>query len=106
MPGLLRGDERKSHRWCFAKKAAAFFKISRSSLRVVGVASQSPDGERVELLVRMAGCHPPDECLLMLNVGRATETTLAAELPRAMRSALDRHRAAASDRILGPQGVQ
>jgi hypothetical protein len=42
----------------------------------------------------------------MLNVGRAMETTLAAELPRAMRSALDRHRAAASDRSVGPQGVQ
>jgi hypothetical protein len=75
------------------------------SLRVVGVASQSPDGERVELLVRVAGCHPPDECLLMLNVGRATETTLAAELPRAMRSALDRHRVAAADRHVGPQDV-
>src|SRR5215203_4952112 len=31
MMGLLRGDERKSHRWCFAKKAAAFFRMSRSS---------------------------------------------------------------------------
>ena len=73
---------------------------------MVGVASQSPDGERVDLLVRVAGCHPPDECLLMLNVGRATETTLAAELPRAMRLALDRHRAAAADRIAGPQSVK
>ena len=34
MPGLLRGDERKPHRWCFAKKAAAFFRISRSSWRI------------------------------------------------------------------------
>src|SRR5262245_42436944 len=28
--GLLRGDPRKLHCWCFAKKAAAFFRISRS----------------------------------------------------------------------------
>src|SRR5688572_14757352 len=34
VPGLLRCDERKSHRWCFAKKAAAFFRISRSSWRI------------------------------------------------------------------------
>src|SRR5262245_8273622 len=30
---LLRVDERKSHRFSLAKKAAAFFSISRSSLR-------------------------------------------------------------------------
>src|SRR5262249_3842004 len=29
--GLLRRDERKPHRLCFAKNAVAFFKISRSS---------------------------------------------------------------------------
>src|SRR5688572_31350282 len=32
--GLLRGDEPKSYRLCFAKKAAAFFEISRSSARM------------------------------------------------------------------------
>src|ERR1700736_1030932 len=32
--GLLRRDEPKSHRLCFAKKAAAFFNISRSSWRM------------------------------------------------------------------------
>ena len=31
MPGLLRRDEREPHRLCFAKKAAAFFRMSRSS---------------------------------------------------------------------------
>ncbi len=31
MLGLLRRDEGKSHRLCFAKKAAAFFRMSRSS---------------------------------------------------------------------------
>jgi hypothetical protein len=79
------------------KLTTAIVRTYDPSLRVVGVASQSPDGERVELLVRVAGCHPPDECLLMLNVGRATEATLAAELPRAMRTALDRHRSTAAN---------
>src|SRR3954451_8946684 len=32
--GLLRGDEPESYRLCFAKKAVAFFKISRSSWRM------------------------------------------------------------------------
>jgi hypothetical protein len=27
--GLLRGDEREPHRWCFAKKAAAFLRCRR-----------------------------------------------------------------------------
>ena len=31
MLGLLRRDEGKPHRLCFAKKAAAFFRMSRSS---------------------------------------------------------------------------
>ena len=34
MLGLLRRDEGEPHRLCFAKKAAAFFKISRSSARM------------------------------------------------------------------------
>src|SRR5216684_1355383 len=34
MLGLLRHDEPKSHRLCFAKKAVAFFNISRSSCRM------------------------------------------------------------------------
>jgi hypothetical protein len=34
------------------------------------------------------------------------KATLAAELPRAMRSALDRHRAAATGRIVDRQGAQ
>jgi hypothetical protein len=72
--------------------STAIVRTYNPSLHVVGVASQSPDGDRVELLVRVGGCHPPDECLLMVNVGRATEATLAAELPRAIRAALDGHR--------------
>src|SRR5690348_7988671 len=32
MPGLLRENESKSYRWCLAKKAAAFFAISSSSV--------------------------------------------------------------------------
>ena len=32
--GLLRGDEPKSYRLCFAKKAVAFFRMSRSSCRM------------------------------------------------------------------------
>ena len=32
--GLLRRDEREPHRLCFAKKAAAFFRMSRSSCRI------------------------------------------------------------------------
>jgi hypothetical protein len=31
---LLRPNERKSQRWCFAKKAAAFVRMSRSSWRM------------------------------------------------------------------------
>src|SRR5258708_374471 len=34
MLGLLRRDEGKPHRLCFAKKAAAFFRMSRSSARI------------------------------------------------------------------------
>src|ERR1700730_13152299 len=34
MLGLLRHDEPKSHRLCFAKKAVAFFNMSRSSCRM------------------------------------------------------------------------
>src|SRR5204863_3411633 len=32
--GLLHRDEPKSYRLCFAKKAAAFFRMSRSSARI------------------------------------------------------------------------
>lgn len=77
---------------------------ARAVLDVLLERGPTGEAERVELLVRVAGCHPPDECLLMLNVGRATETTLAAELPRAMRSALDRHRAAGAGRLCDPEG--
>jgi hypothetical protein len=61
------------------------------ALRVLGVASQSGDGDRAELLVRVAGCHDRDECLVMVNVARATEATLEAELPRALRAAFEQH---------------
>ena len=58
--GLLRGDQGELHCWCFAKKAAAFFRISRSSaargfsLRSRASSSRSAVVSPVRPLVRSA----------------------------------------------------
>ncbi len=52
MRGLLRRDERESHRLCFAKKAAAFFRMSRSSWRIAILFAQA--GQLLALRGRQA----------------------------------------------------
>src|SRR3982751_3188686 len=68
--GLLRGDPGELHDWCFAKKAAAFFRISRSvrssrfSLRSRASSSRSAVVSPVRPLVRSArarAVHPRAE---------------------------------------------
>ena len=66
-------------------------------MRFMGVTSALSEGGRVELLFKFAGCHETDECLVMVSVDRASEATLVADLPRALRSAVERHRSSNID---------
>ena len=71
--------------------SAAVVRTTHPALRVIGVASSRGDGDRVELLLRLAS---PElvASLLMVNVGRASETSLTTELPEILRTVLDGHR--------------
>src|ERR1700735_3958330 len=56
--GLLRPDERESHRFSLAKKAAAFFNISRSSLRTRFSLRSRESSSRSSLVSAPAGPRP------------------------------------------------
>src|SRR4051812_31955419 len=56
--GLLRPDERESHAFSLAKKAAAFFKISRSSFRTRTSLRSRESSSRSSVVSAPAGPRP------------------------------------------------
>jgi hypothetical protein len=60
------------------------------ALKVVGVASTDGETGRVELLVRVAGCHH-EPCAIALNLSRQEEARFKSELISQLRTALHTH---------------
>jgi hypothetical protein len=61
-----------------------------SRIEVLGVVSTEGGSDRVEVLITIAGCHT-DSCRLVINLSRAEESELKAQLRTKLREALRHH---------------
>src|SRR3989449_7298058 len=85
--GLLRGDEREPHAFSFAKKAAAFFRMSRSIRSVRFSRRRCPSSSRSSVVSAPAGPRPASisPCRTQLrsavSVRSSSRATAATDLP-------------------------
>lgn len=70
--------------------AAGILREFSRGVNLVGVTATDGSTDRVELLIRLAGCHS-GECRLMLNLPRTDHDRFDAELRSKLRDALQQH---------------